>query len=450
MFDYVKVTFPNTTLQPQTIYSAVLKQNRYQHEMAILQFRDWDTQYNVISSGSPVHIKFFGTFASRDFYGYVHHVNPTKTPGKNFSEVVVIGASMVMKAPSQKVWVNKTADQVIKEIAAKHGFLAVTVPHPRVYPQISQTGHTDWEFMVRLAKQSGYSLRAENTEIYFQPHLDEYTKYRSQAPKFIQRPQEHVDGSTLYSFHPTIGESLNFEDGTFKSAVAVSGVDRYATTRVSSTQQKRNNSTRLTSQVEFFDRYDTHVVAPDPITAKHEAIAADDNNTFAYRATAVVLGEPDLRPDMPVYLDGIGGEHSGYWTILGTEHSIMETERNIQTYTTTLHLGADSLGSAKTWVDNQNVKQPDYAPKRTIIPNVRQTNYIPQSTLITTSVHPSPQVNGSFGTLKNRAKPTIRGTQISPPVWKNKSAGITNNFVETPKPPAVVNRLRVVESGNNR
>ena len=205
MFNYVKVNFPNTTLQPEVLYSATLKQNRFQHEMVHLNFRDWGVEYSVISAGSPIHIKFYGTTSSRDFYGYVHHVTPNKTPGKNFVEIVALSASMVMKQPAQKIWTNITADQVIKKIAAKHNFLSKTVPHPRVYPQIAQTGHTDWEFMVRLAKQSGYSLRTENTELYFQPILEEYTNYRSEARKFVQRSVESIDGSTLYSFNPTIG-----------------------------------------------------------------------------------------------------------------------------------------------------------------------------------------------------------------------------------------------------
>ena len=444
MFNFVNVTFPNTSLQPKRLYSATLKQNRFEHEMLHLEFKDWGTEYNVISAGNPVYVKIYGSTSNKDFYGYVHHINQIKTPGKNFAEVVAISASMVMKTPSQKVWTNTTADKVIKSIASKHGFLAVTVPHPRVYPQISQTGHTDWEFMVRLANQSGYSLRTENTELYFQPVLEEYTKNRSQARKFVQRSIESIDGSTLYSFNPIIGESLDFGDGGNKSADAISGVDKLSKTLISTTKQIRNKTTRTSNQVEFFDRYDTHIVASDALTAKYEAEAADDNNTFAYRATAVVLGEPDIRPDMPVYIQGVGSEYEGYWVVLGTEHTIIEETLNQQVYTTTLYLGTDSLGSANTWVDNKLVSQPDYLPKRSITPNVKQTNSIPVTTLIKTSVHPSPQINGSFGTIKNRTKPTVNGAPIAPPVWKNTASGNNNSFVEISKPQAVVDRLKVV------
>jgi hypothetical protein len=81
-------------------------------------------------------------------------------------------------------------------------------------------------------------------------------------------------------------------------------------------------------------------------------------------------------------------------------------------------------------------------PKRTIISNIKQTKTIPVSNLVKTSIHPSPQINGSFGSINNRPKPTINGAPITPPVWKNPLAGTNNPFVEVSKPAAIVDRLK--------
>ena len=179
MFNYVKVTFPETTSSPTILHSATLYQNRYEHEIAVLRFKDWGVEYDAVQDGSPVQVDFMGTGnKSKTLYGYVHHIRLNRSPGKYFTEVTVIGGSYLMKQQSQTIYYNTTADAVIKQIAQKYNFAVYAEYHPRVYQQISQAGHTDWELCVRLAKQCGYTLRSTNTELYFQPMLKDYTEDR--------------------------------------------------------------------------------------------------------------------------------------------------------------------------------------------------------------------------------------------------------------------------------
>lgn len=417
MFNYVTVTFPNTSVPPQKVYNMSFYQNRYQHEVVIMQFRDWDISYDAVESGSPLHFTISSLNESRDFYGYVDHINVERDPGTFTTEVVAVGASYVMKNESQAVYKGLSADAVIQDIADKHNFVAFTVPHPRIYPQISQAGHTDWEMCVRLAKQCGYSLRTENTEIYFQPMLYEYTEKRAEAVTLTMRSPNNPSGSTLYSFYPEIGENLD-HDGEQKAAIAVSGLDAGTNAPMAQTQQSRNKTTKFKSAPEFFDKFNTHVVADDPTVAAYEAEAADNRNTFPYRATAEVVGQISLRPDLPVYLVGVGNYYEGYWTILGTEHRIIEEERNSQLYTTILHLGTDSLGYANKWTDGSQIIVPSSKPARTIIPGVRQTNIVPKTSLNKTTINAGPQNTGNFSQATNRSKPLVNNRTVSAPTWK--------------------------------
>jgi hypothetical protein len=439
MFNYIKVDFPDTTASPQYVYYANIYQNRYSHELAVIKFRDWGLEYDVVTPGTPVVLTISGRNSKRQMYGYVHHINPEKTPGKNFTEVVIIGGSYRMRAPSQTIYRNTTADQVIKKIASKYNFVAYAVPHPRVYPQIAQAGRTDWELMVRLAKQCGYTLRAQNTELYFQPILEDFTNFRASAPKFIMRSMSAPEGSTIYSFRPIIGESVDFDDAT-KAAVAISGVDQSSKAPLEITKQKRNKKTRKKQQIEFFDYFDSEVVANDVETAGYEANAAEERNVFPYRAVVEVLGDPDLKPDMPVFLEGVGQTYSGYWTILQTEHKIIEEERNRQRYTTILTVGVDSLGTANTWSDNKTIVAPDYAPKRTIVPNKKQTVVVPKTGLNMSAKALTPQSKGSFGSLNNRAKPVSTRSQETPK-WKSQTASLNNIITEPKKTPIILDRI---------
>ena len=440
MFNYISVDFPETTIQPQVVYKANIYQKRYAHELICLYFKDWGVQYDVVKPGSPVHLIVNGLHEKKEIYGYIHHINLDRTPGKNFTEVTVIGASFPMKQQAQKVYLNSTADQVVKQIAAKYNFACYAAPTQRVYPQIAQAGHTDWELMVRLAKQNGYTLRATNTELYFEPIMYEYTNKREEAYRFILRQAGDPQGSTIYSFNPMIGESIPYEDST-KGAIAVNGVDITNATPVSITQQIRNKKTRVKQQTEFFDIFETNVVAPDVQVATFEAEAAENRNYFPYRGVVEVLGNPDLHPDMPVYLDGIGDPYTGYWVILETNHHIVEEELNRQRYTTTLVVGTDSLGSSGQWIDNRTVTAPEYLPKRTIIPNVLQTKVLPKTILNKKVRYDSVSNTGSFGNPQNRAKPSINGRSNSPSMWQTDTPTLDAIIYEKRKPQFITDRM---------
>lgn len=440
MFKFIKIDFKDVANKPSFVYSATLYQDRYRHEFVEITFRDWDIDYDVVDPGSPVEIVFQSNGSIKNFYGYVHHVEPNKTPGTNFTTVTLIGASYVMKETRQKVYLNTTADQVVKKIANKHGFAFFSEPSERVYPQISQSGQSDWQLINRLAKQIGYTVRAENTELYFQPILHDYTEYRESAPVFVMRSAQSIFGSTLYSFNPIVGESIEYDDA-LKAAVAVSGVDLETSSLVKYTKQKSSKKTKSKSKQEFFDRFDTSSVALNPTVAKFESEAAEARNSFPYRATVEVLGNAELKPNYPIYLAGIGKNFSGYWTILNAKHKIIEEKRNVYRYTTVLEIGTDSVGQANPWIDGQLIQSPSPVTKRVIKPNVRQTKKKPKTSLKKTSKINSPQLKGPFGSTKNRATTLKSGQSTKPNVWKSDSSSSNSSFKEKNTSPAVKNRL---------
>ena len=97
-----------------------------------------------------------------------------------------------------------TASDLAIKFAIDHNFSYGVVRHPRVFPQIAQSGQSDWQLLVKLAKQCGYSLRAENTELYFQPLTEDFTAYKAEAQTFYMNGANNPSGSTIYSFNPII------------------------------------------------------------------------------------------------------------------------------------------------------------------------------------------------------------------------------------------------------
>lgn len=339
MFSTISVSFPNSANQPGRVASYTIRQSRYEHDLITVVFKDWNTREAIVKAGSPMAVTLTNGEVNSTFYGYVHHFSRKRRADADYVEVTGIGASFVMKQASQNVYVNTTASEVAKKIAKKHRFSYNIAPHPRVYPQISQAGLTDWQLLAKLAKQCGYTLRADNAVLHFKPVIEEYEYDRILAPKFFMTSMGMPVKPTIYSFNPMVGDILSYEDAQ-KAAVAVSGMDPRSGVAYAITSKKRGNL-RARPQPEIFDRFNTSTVTMDYLTAKYESEAVTELNRFPYRATAVLRGTPTIKPNMPIYLDGIGEDFNGYWIVLSVTHKMENF-----LFTTEVEVGVDSLGSS--------------------------------------------------------------------------------------------------------
>lgn len=442
MYNFVGVDFPNAKVPPARVHSMTFWQERYKHDFGTIQFRDWDVDYDDIRPGTPVLITLSGQNGTQEFSCYVHHIEPHVTPGKRFVEVHVIGASYFLKKTSQQVYVEQTASDIVTAIAKRNNFAYDVDAHPRVYPQFSQAGLTDMETMVKLAKQSGYFLRVTNTQIYFHSMTKLYEEFRDNAPTFTLRDAARPEGSTLYSFEPLVGESLEFEDGEYKSATAVSGVDAFTGKIIKLTNQKRPKATRKKAEPEFFDRFASGVVANDYSVADNESKAVDQRTRFPYRAKAEVLGDSTVYPGMPAFFDGLGNTYSGFWVVLKAKHKIVSNSYNSYIYTTILTVGTDSLGTATQGKDNRLVEVPSAKAKRNIKKGVRQTNKKPKSKLKKGTKNPGVKSQTGFGNITNRSKPKVANKTIIAQRWINTAGNLTKAQSVSSRPKTVVNKLR--------
>lgn len=398
MFSYIGINFPTLQMPITRVYSVNTTHSRYEHELITVRVIEWNVSYDSISATTPVTLTLKGMGTSRTINGYVHHIVPDISPDKNYVDIVIIGASYIFKQESQKVWTDVTSDQVISDIANANNFSYVAVPHPRVYDQVSQAGMSDWELMVKLAKQSGYSLKADNTSLYFQPLTQDFTDTRQEAAYYVLKGLDQK-ATGIYSFKPLIGESVPYQDAK-KATVSIGGVDRTSSVDHTHTNLTPITTTRTKSTAPIFDSYHTTTVAPTYDIAKYEASAADERNRYAYRGEAVIQGNPNLLPDAPVFLDGIGTLYSGYWTVLSVSHEILGNAE----YSTTIVVGTDSLGLASQWTDNKDIVSPSQSIKRVVTPGVRQKTIIPTTSLKKTGTTAKESLKTPLSKAKNLTK----------------------------------------------
>lgn len=430
MFNYLDIQFPTLDAPLSKAAEFTHTHARYEHEIITIYFSDWAVPYQSITTGTPVNVTLSGVGSSRTIHGYVHHIKPDLAPNKNYVEVTVIGASYVLKQQTQKTWVNATADQIIADIAVRNNFDYVAIPTKRVYDQISQAGISDWELMVKLAKQNGCSLKTDNTTIIFQPLTQDFTDLRAQAAYYTMGGLEGK-ATGIYSFTPLIGDSIPYHDAK-KSSVAIGGVNRENAVEHVNTNQKAIKTTRTTSTPAAFDTYHTGVVAPTFEIAKYESSAADERNRYAYRGNVTIIGNPTILPDAPIYLDGVGSMYSGFWTVLSTENYVKQ-----EVYTTTLEVGTDALGIASKWTDNKEILAPEQAVKRVITPGLRQKNLAPKATLKKTGVVVKKNASSALSKVKNIPKSQVK----APPShqWVGTAGNIrSTKFVDVKMPTVVL------------
>jgi hypothetical protein len=228
-----------------------------------------------------------------------------------------------------------------------------------------------------------------------------------------------------------------------KAAVAVGGVDKNSKSAYAATKQKRNKRTRAKSQEEFFDRYNTDAVTTNAEIAEYEAEAAELRNAFPYRAEAELMGSPSLRPGMPIYLNGLGPNYSGFWTVLSTEHKIKEETVKNYVYTTVVTLGTDGLGQANRWEDGQDIQNP-VGGNRVIIPNKKNTKVKAKTKLVRTGIKYTPTTKDSFGKIKNRSKLTTANNSAA--VWKTASKAVGKRTASTEPKRTAATAARVAKA----
>ena len=432
MSNYVSIFFPTSPQQPKRVYKATLYQEIFAHDYATIELRDWNVDPLNIKPGTLMVLNIKG----KNYHGYVHDLQNEQTTAKHFTKIGFIGASYVMKQSSQMIYRDMSADQIVAEIAKKYNFAYKVTPHPRVYPQVAQAGMTDWELMVRLAKQSGYFLRAENTEIYFQPLTEDFTNLITEAKTFQKGDAGFKPKNPIYTFKPVISETLR-HFGFKKAATSVGGVDAVTGQDFKITTQTSFNPSRQFSNQEFFDDHATTVVANDYQTAKYLANASDEYSRFPYAAEVEILGDSSLRPCLPIYLKNVGTEYSGYWTLLQVTHTVVEENINQHMYTCDITVASDSLGRVS---DNRLPETPANTPVRNIIPNQRNSNVKPKTIINKPAITSKRYQQTELVTRINRAAQT--GPFVASSRWGSTHRDLNYKPVDEKMPSAVRMKVR--------
>lgn len=188
-----EVEFPKSPVKDIILIGAELYQDAEEHDRLVLHFKGRPNEKReALVGGDPVKFTFRSGKVTSVWNGYVNSIDQDNSWQGGNTDVICLGASWVMKETDQKIFTKVTADQVVISLAKKYGLEPITQRHPRVRGSIVQAGQSDWQLARRLAKQTGFALRCENTTLFFVSKEKIYQSKKSSAPYYF-----YVDSSEL-------------------------------------------------------------------------------------------------------------------------------------------------------------------------------------------------------------------------------------------------------------
>lgn len=343
-----EITFPASKTELSVVYDSVeIQQSLYEHDLAIIYAKSRHIRWTkTLYPGTPVRITYWGSRTSKhSFYGYVTHVKPKTVRANDMYEIEIycIATSRDFRDTQQKTWLDKSAPEIVKEVAEGYGYTVVTRPHPYRKPQTIQTGETIWEFFYRLAHRIGYILRVEGSTLYFMP-FDEYVlSFAPAAPKLINvstyNDQEPTRSNRYLAYFHAWGGDTDTHVNRSSDDARVMFIDPLGT-KFQGYRRGPKSALKRRKRAAKYQKFKTGAVAFTGADANLLAEGDASSGQTALDGQAVAEGDGYYNPYRPVYVAVNDQALTGWWMIKECTHRVNMREN---TYYCDATLTTDSI-----------------------------------------------------------------------------------------------------------
>ena len=348
-FKVIYPDFPGFEERPSTIK---ITQKANHQDIVELQYFNVSAFYQTaLKPGSLIRLDWRNSSIKGQFFGQIITSLPTKTFGQNKPTIIkAIGAGLSLKESTPKIWINKTASEIVQEIAKKFKFKAIVVPTKVRLTQESMVGQTYWQKIRELANKSGYVFHLIGTDLYFVPFDTMINTFMGNVP-ILSLETNYGDGydniyqSTLLEFE-TENSSIPSVSRHSNRTKNVMGIDpltgkvftHKALPSEAGKALRRNKTTQVFSEQMFGITVGSKALAES--RAKSEAMMS----SFSQNAKGVAQGDPRISPFRIVQVNGTGNATDGFWMVKHAEHFITHDGR----YTVDFSCMTDGDGDNKT------------------------------------------------------------------------------------------------------
>jgi hypothetical protein len=340
--------FPGFSLPPRSLR---LLQEMGKHDVVELHYpRFSNFIVKAIKTGVPVEINWRNDKASGRFVGHAIDVSyPTVQTIERTITITCVGASYLMKEKESKIWKNKTAPEIVTEVAKKFKLKPFVTPSPIRFTQQSLAGHSYWEKLNELAEKIGYGIQVVGTELHFHPIDKMIDQFMRSIPVMsfsdaLTSATSTYTSPTLDMFEPKIGDFVETQPTT-RSSKVVSGVDPITSKTFSekSSPNTVGKKLRSTTKDPLFSSIETGVVVGSSAMAKALSEAKSQLGRLSIPARGAGQGDPRIAPWQTIEVRGTGDTSDGFWIISKVEHLIYRDGR----YQIEFDCASDGIGNNK-------------------------------------------------------------------------------------------------------
>ena len=318
--------FPSFTDTPKGF--TLIQEAGKQDVLEIKYLRDSNVFYKGLKTGAAVKLVWkTSNNIKGEFFGYIVDYTPvTQQTLKRPVIIRAIGASLPLKEGGNKIWKNKTAPDIVSDIAKKFKLKPVVTPHPMIFSQQSMVNHTYWEKIQELAGRIGYVAQVSGTELHFHPIDKMIDKFITTIPVLSHYDNggniwSEVDSQTLDKFKPKVGDYIDKASHSKKDKV-VHGVDpitgKYYSYSDSPTTVGKN--LRTSNAKPLFLEALPGTITGSAKMAETIAKAHAQLSRFSITADAASQGDPRIAPYRTVEINGTGASTDGNWIVKKAYH----------------------------------------------------------------------------------------------------------------------------------
>ena len=318
----IEVTIGGATVDYNTMYRVELILEENQHDMLVIEVSGIPPRAITDYYGKPVQLTIStGPRLSQRFNGYVEDVRPVsltagglmnKSPFQA-ARIVCMGASYNLRGSTSRTWVGYKLSTIAKELAQKHR-LSLDVPSDDyVNETLAQTNESDWQFLVRYAKQLGYRVNVHGTHMHVydpQSALSRQTFYHELTSLITSGRGIDPQPGQVMEFSGTF--SRRNIDGEYKeSEIAVLSKDNVVYNLKSTTLTTGNGTNRFPNRVGDF---------VDNLAEANRRLRAEDRADYDYYADVTTIGIAGCVPGSVLKLNRYDASFDGYWYVQSVKH----------------------------------------------------------------------------------------------------------------------------------
>ena len=295
------------------------------HDMCVLRMSGLPPESLLGYRNRPVQVLIdAGASYYQEFVGYVTDIRPMSMTkdglmnGSPFQDaaIVCLGVSYEFRGDKSFVWADHRLQDVVAALCNAKGFSAEVPNDTLILSPMLQQSESDWQFMVRYAKQLGYAMTMHGTTLHvFDPYMATSRNIsfnRLVSAKNLGRGVRAHPGQ-ITKLNASLTE--NHPDGKYKDTVVTVHEDELGLVYDVSLRELRG----LSAPARFADR------VPDSVDSYEQAVRAINARTkefYDYNAEVTCLGVAGCKPGGVVEIADYEAAIDGLWYVRSVRHSV--------------------------------------------------------------------------------------------------------------------------------